>query len=37
MGRPGQLLEKAKKADAFSMLIRPWLHRNRNFAHFVGM
>jgi hypothetical protein len=30
MGRPGRLLKKEKKAEAFSFLIRPWLRRNRN-------
>lgn len=29
-GRPGMLLKKAKKPQAFSFLIRPWLRRNRN-------
>jgi hypothetical protein len=30
MGKPGRLLKKEKKADAFSFLIRPWLRKNRN-------
>lgn len=30
MGKPGRLLKKEKKAEAFSFLIRPWLRRNRN-------
>ncbi len=29
-GRPGLLLSKVKKAEAFSFLIRPWLRRIRN-------
>jgi hypothetical protein len=30
VGKPGQLLRKEKKAEAFSFLIRPWVRRNRN-------
>jgi len=30
VGRPGLLLKKEKKPEAFSFLIRPWLRRNRN-------
>jgi hypothetical protein len=29
-GRPGRLLKKEKRPEAFSFLIRPWLRRNRN-------
>jgi hypothetical protein len=30
VGRPGLLLKKEKRLEAFSFLIRPWLSRNRN-------
>ena len=30
VGKPGLLLKKEKKPEAFSFLIRPWLRRNRN-------
>ena len=30
VGKPGLLLKKEKKAEAFSFLIRPWLRKNRN-------
>jgi hypothetical protein len=30
LGKPGKLLKKEKKVEAFSFLIRPWLKRNRN-------
>ena len=30
VGRPGRLLKKEKRAEAFSFLIRPWVRRNRN-------
>jgi hypothetical protein len=30
LGKPGRLLKKAKRAEAFSFLIRPWLRKNRN-------
>jgi hypothetical protein len=30
VGKPGLLLKKDKKAEAFSFLIRPWLKKNRN-------
>jgi len=30
VGRPGRLLKKEKKAEAFSFLIRAWVRRNRN-------
>ena len=30
MGKPGLLLKKEKKTEAFSFLIKPWLRRNRN-------
>ncbi len=30
MGKPGMLLKREKKPEAFSFLIRPWLRRNRN-------
>jgi hypothetical protein len=29
-GKPGLLLKKEKKPEAFSFLIKPWLRRNRN-------
>jgi len=30
LGKPGRWIKPEKKAEAFSFLIRPWLHRNRN-------
>ena len=30
LGRPGRFYTLPKQADAFSVLIRPWLRRNRN-------
>jgi len=30
VGKPGLLLKKEKRPEAFSFLIRPWLRRNRN-------
>ena len=30
VGKPGLLLKKEKKPEAFSFFIRPWLRRNRN-------
>jgi hypothetical protein len=30
LGKPGRLLKKDKKPDAFGFLIRPWLKKNRN-------
>jgi hypothetical protein len=30
LGKPGLLLQKQKKAQPLSLLIRPWLRRNRN-------
>jgi hypothetical protein len=29
-GKPGRLLKREKKPEAFSFLIRPWLRKNRN-------
>ena len=30
LGKPGRWVKQEKKAEVFSFLIRPWLHRNRN-------